>query len=488
MHRMTSHRPLFRTTFISSFLTAAFLLTTIPDGAGQALAQRRSGTLPGPSGTIQQTVPVVLRDSLPNGVQIYFTRVNDLPLAEINIIVDAGIITEPEDAHGVAYGVSQLLLAGSSNRSGEMIVNYLTQLGSIVVPYTHYDYSQVYGKTLTKNFSETLGVLADAVSAPQFPAQDLLRLQRDAAVRLFRNSSSGEKATIAAVKRICGENSTLSRSLLPTEEEVQALTLEKLRAFHSSRYQPQRTTVIITGNLDYRFVKTALIEAFGKWTRGNTVIAAADAAGDGVAPNSVLLLSDSTTPNGLTYFRLGHAIGSRNDRNFAPLMLLNSVLGEGAHALLRETLWGKHLISPNFTTAVAFSKDCSYFMISGSASPIVTDSVLTFIEDLLVETARNGVTETALAEARKNVLAGDALTFASNRNLQSLLKEAAVYQIPLEKQFSMREQILAVRAADVQRVAAELLQPGKMSTVVLGDQGKVLPLIEGLGKTAAIRE
>ncbi|MBE0645107.1 MAG: insulinase family protein [Bacteroidetes bacterium] len=438
---------------------------------------------------MQRWVPEVLHDSLPNGLQIYFTRVNDLPLAEINVIVDAGIMVEENDEHGVAYGVNQLLLAGSSNRTGAMISNYLAQLGSIVLPYTHYDYSQLYAKTLSKNFSATLGVIADAVSTPKFPEQELLRLQRDAALRLFRHSSSGEKATIAAVQSLCGESSAMSRTLLPTEEEVQALTLDQLHAFHSAWYQPQRTTVIITGNLDYRFIRTALIEAFGKWERGTAT--SQEQSFHGTMPlgtnKPVLLLADTTTPRGLAYFRMGCRIGARNGRDFAALMLLNSILGDGAESMLRKTLWGNHLISPNFSTTVAYSRDCSYFMISGSSSPMMTDSVLQSVDDMLVDIARHGVGEGALSAAREAMLAQDAITFASNRNLQSLLKEAVVYGIPVQVQFAVNETIRKVSVDDIQRVAREILQPDKMETVILGDAERIKPLIDATGRTALVR-
>lgn len=437
-------------------------------------------------GTQGRQMPVVIRDSLPNGLHILFTRINEIPLAEISVVVDAGIALETNDNHGAAYGVNQLLLAGSSNRAGDMVANYLSELGSVVYPYLHYDYAQLYAKTLTRSFSGTLAVMADAVSAPSLPEQALLRLKRDASLRLSRKSSSGERATIMAVQRLCGDGHVMSRLLQPTAEEVEALTIEKLRAYHATWYQPRRTTVIITGNLEYAFVRTALLEAFGRWENRENVKNIS--VSTGALDQSVVVVPDSTTLNGRAYFRIGGRALLRNDDDFLAQMLLNNILSDGPQSRLHQTLWSKHLVSPNFSTAVAFSRDCSYFMISGSASPMLTDSVLLFVQEAIVDIAREGVTEKELSAAKNSLLTDDALSYGLNRNLQSLLKEMTVYGLSLEQLFAFSANIRAVSSKDIQRVAQTVLDPSRLQTVVLGSEEKIVRFIRSMGKKVRIVE
>lgn len=444
-----------------------------------ALGQKKAGALPAAAGPLRQHVPQVVLDSLPNGLRIMFTRVNELPLVEINVIVDAGIGLEQPDAHGVAYAVNRLLMAGNKERTGEMISNYAAELGSVIIPYVHYDYAQLYAKTLAKNFSATLGLLAGGVTTPLFPQQALQRLQQDGSVRLLRNVSGGERATLAAVRCLCGAASPLSRSLLPTAEEVQALSIEGIRKFHASWYHPKRTTVIITGNLDYAFARTAVLEAFGKWRNGEegTVPAAVETA----PVKSLAFVADSATPSGLAYFRIGGRGVLRGDDDFAALMLLNSVFSDGPESILRRALWSGHMISPNFTSAIAFSRECGYFIISGSASPMLSDSVLTYIQEAVDRLINDGVSDGQLAEARRSLLAGESLTFATNRNLQGILKEAAVYGIPVGTALRFAESVRAVDKDDIQRVAKKVLGSGHRQTVVLGTAEKIVPILRDMG-------
>ena len=344
---------------------SARLSLTILVVAGWALAaapvsmgQQGASAIPAASGPVQRTIPDVVRDSLPNGVQILFARVNDLPLTEINVIVDAGLSRETHANRGAAWALNQLLLDANRNRTAEMVRTYLAELGSTVIPYAHYDYAQLYGRTLARNFSATLGVMADATVGPSLREQALVALQRTAPARLRRLPSSGERATVAAVRSVCGEEHVLSRYVLPEVEDVERLSLDELKEFHAAWYQPRRTTVIVTGNLDYRFVRTAIIEGFGSWeapaagARLHTAIDAPDVIGDG--RSLVRLLPDDATPNGLAYFRLGVRAPLRGEKDFIATILLNSILSDGPESRLRRMFWERHVISPSFTAAVAF--------------------------------------------------------------------------------------------------------------------------------------
>lgn len=437
-------------------------------------------------------IPTVERERLPNGLHILFARVNDLPLAEINIIVDAGITREDASSRGAAWTVNQMLLAGGRQRTGEMVTNYLIELGSIVIPYVHYDYAQLYGRMLAKNFSGTLGVMADVVSAPALPRQALLTLQKNASTSLQRIASSGERATMTAVQRLCGDGHVMARYLQPTPEEVSQLDLPRLNAFHAAWYRPERTTVIVTGNLDWSFVRTSVIEAFGRWEASTPAPPTAPSTTttpgttDGAQP--IWMIPDSETPNGLAYFRLGVRAPLRGDDAFAATLILNSIVSDGPSSRLRQTFWGERVISPNFTAAVAFSRDCAYFMISGSATPVLADSVLRFAQEAVLAIARDGVTDEELSAAKASLLANEVLTFASNRNVQNLLKESVVHGIPYDEMVGFAPRLRAVTATEIQQLAQRLFESERWRMVLLGNEEKLTPALSTSGRAVRIAQ
>jgi predicted Zn-dependent peptidase len=429
--------------------------------------------------------PEIRQDSLANGLRVLFARVNSIPLAEISILVDAGTDRERPALPGVAHFTTQMLLKGSADRDEAMISRRLDQLGSYVTAYTHYDYAQLYAKTLRRNFRSTLEIMADAVQRPTFPSVEIDRYRQEAARTMLRMpSSAGEKASSRAISMTCGPDHALTRPLQPEVKDFEPLSREDLQAFHSQNYSPDRCTVIISGDLDYAFVRTLLLEVFGRWKRGeNTPDAQRSEAAGGQA---FTLINDTEVSKGLAYVRIAVPTMSRDDEDMPALVLFNSILSEGDSSRLRRALWDDQLLSPSFTSSLGFSRDCGYMMISGSVSPQLADSVITIVEHLLDGLAAEGISAAQLRRAQERLLVDSPLTFASNRNLLSLLKEVAVYGVDLGQVLHFEDRIRRVTVEDIRRLASELFSAHRRRTVLLGDAEKLLPELRAAGREVVI--
>ncbi|MBN1447407.1 MAG: insulinase family protein, partial [Bacteroidetes bacterium] len=433
-------------------------------------------------------IPDVREKILPNGLRILFTRVNDIPLAEMSVIVDAGIMRDPMDVPAVAYVTNQLMLRGSRDWSRDMLERRLDQLGTIVLPYAHYDYAQVYAKMLTKNFRSSLELVADAVLHPTFPEQELDVFKREASTTLVRmGRSSGERATIHTLRMLCGNTTAVAQSMLPLEGEVARLKAADLRRFHAEWYRPEHTTVIVTGDLDFDFLLTIMTEFFGRWESPEKDVTGNNRPDNGGAehdhgasadltaasPATVTVINDTTTTKGLAYYRFGAPMVARADADVPALLSLVSILAEGDSSRLRQKMWGDNVISPTFASTLVFTRSCSYLMISGSAPPAMAGTIYGLLSELLTDLAQDDISESELIRARTSLLAESPLLFSSNRSMQKLLKEAVVYGISIDDALRVSADLAAVSKEDIQRVARTLLDPLRFHLTVLGN-GRVL--------------
>ena len=447
--------------------------------------QSRSG-IPGPKGKLHTSIPSVVTDTLANGLRYYFTRVNDLPVAEFNVIVDAGISTELKGETGFAFITAQLLLSGSEKRTKGMIDDFLHEQASVVVPYAHYDYAQLYVKTLSRNFSASMDVVADAVTRPKFPEQELARFTAQAATDLpDQRMSGGERASHEMINILCGQGHVLTRRPQPTQSDLIPVTREKLREFHARCYSPERATVIVTGDLDPSFVRTVLQEQFGSWKRSRHPVVSPEPP----APSGYthLVVDDSATARQLAYYRIGMPALLQNDPRFPALVALNSLLSDGTGSRLRSALWGRHTVAPSFKSSIGFSRDCSYLLIAGSTSPFLADSVILYVQDELEALATKGISKKELDDVLTELLRDNALLFSSNRNVQSLLKEMVVYGGTAASVFSFPDRLAALTVAEVNALAKELFQKNKIHVVVYGNASKLLtPLTTVLGAVPVV--
>jgi zinc protease len=434
----------------------------------QSLSGQGRSAIPAPKGGIVTSVPAVISDTLPNGLRFFLAKVNDVPVAEISIIIDAGLSREQGDEAGLAYVTTQLLLAGSEKRTKQTIDDFLHEQATVILPYTHYDYAQLYVKTLNRNFSASLDVAADVIVNPTFSGQMLSALKNQAATRLpDQTLGAGSKATQELVGMLCGEASVLSKRLQPTQSDIEPITEAQIREFHQRCYTPERTTVIVTGDLDPAFVRTVLTERFGAWKRSGTLRSFSAPSTSAASRN--LILDDTSTVQNFAYFRFGLPAIPQSDRRFPALIVLNSILGEGNDARLRTALWGRHVVSPSFTSNISVAKECAYLIISGSTSPVLADSVIILVKNELLSLATTGIGEDELKRVKDELLRDSPLMFASNRNLQSLLKEAAVYGTPVQEVFSFTERLRELSLTEVNSFAKELFDASRLNIVVLGN-------------------
>jgi zinc protease len=461
--------------FLPRILLAAFTFGVL----GTAIHAQRASTVPGPKGELRVSVPSIISDSLPNGLRYHVTRINDIPITDISIIVDAGLSREQQGEAGLAFAVTRLLPAGGEQRTKQMIQDYLHEQASVILPYTHYDYAQLYARALNRNFSSTMDILGDILVNPAFPESDLALLKHHAATSLPEQPyGSGERASREMIAMLCGEEHVLMRRMQPNERELRTLSRDKLVDFHRRHYAPERTTVIVTGNLDPAFIRTVLIERFGAWRRSDS------STPDRTPPPRYmprnLLIDDTTTVHSLAYFRLGIPALPRHDQRFPALILLNSLLGDGQDSRLSKALWGRHIVSPSFTSNLGMSRDCSYLIISGSATPALADSVVILVQDELRTLANNGVTEAEIERVKRELLHDGHSMFASNRSVQNLLKDVSVYGGTIESVFAFPERLAAVTAADVNALAKELFEKRSLSVVILGNAATLRVRLRGV--------
>ena len=70
--------------------------------------------------------------------------------------------------------------------------------------------------------------------------------------------------------------------------------------------------------------------------------------------------------------------------------------------------------------------------------------------------------------------------FETTRNLAQKLEELVVYNLPEDAYQSFVQAVEKVTAADVQKAAAEYIQPDKMAVVIVGDRKAIEPGIAAL--------
>ncbi len=425
----------------------------------------------------ERPVPLsIVRDSLPNGLHIIYTRVNELPLVEWNLIIHAGAANDPAGKEGLAAMTAQVLLSDAPRGERPPIPATLAQLASSMTTYAGAEYSQIYARSLARHALQALDMLVEIARNPALTPDAIREKARVMQTGISSmNRGAGEAVTRALLAGMYGPSHPAVRMSDMSSATVNALTLDDVQRFHRTWYVPGNMTLIITGNVEYASLRDVIADRFANWASGSLPISTATMPAH--APGMLLVVED--TPQQVVPMRVAIPGPARNDPRATAYLVLNHILGEGRASRLFRAFWGDRFIHPSFQSDILFFRDASTIIVSGNAPVRLADSVSTIVMGVVEAIAANGVTNEELASA-KLALAGTSMyEFTTNRKVQSLLQDAVTNAYDPMHITRFKQEVDAVTIADLQAIASELTASQKVWMAISGS----LPALHGASRT-----
>ncbi|MBL0175410.1 MAG: insulinase family protein [Ignavibacteria bacterium] len=461
-----------RAVAIAALLAFALFMTPAHAQKKKSPSKKGAATPALASAPARSPLPPVTVDSLSNGLRLLFCRVNDLPLVEVNLIVNAGVLREPEGKEGLAQLMGKLIFSGTPARSRMKIVGDLSTLGSTLTSSTGYENTQLYLRCLSRNFRQSVDILADVASNARFTEADVRATVRDMAASMAASRvNAGERATQTMLANLFGAGHPLTRSLSGGATALDSLTVPVIREYYDTHYRPGNATLVIVGDVNVPAMKTVLEDRFAQWKPTAASRAALPARSPRVVPVSVIDLPEQR----YTSLRLGVRTLPRNDADVPVLLLLNQILGGTQESRLHRKMWSEHLLMPGFFSTAGFSSEGGYLVITGNAPAARIDSTLLWLDEALDALGAGPITDAELARAKRELTVDFEFEFATNRDMHARLREAVQYGLDPNAFASFPARIASVRGEDVARLARTLFARDRRTLVLAGASARFLP-------------
>jgi zinc protease len=137
------------------------------------------------------TVPVVTRESMDNGIQLFLLEDHELPLFRMTLIMKGGEAYNPTDKLGLAGITAEVLRSGGSNTvSGDDIDELLESTGGSIETSVDNETTTITINVLIENAEDALRMVRDLLKDPAYPQEKIdlaLTQQRSAISRRWRD-------------------------------------------------------------------------------------------------------------------------------------------------------------------------------------------------------------------------------------------------------------------------------------------------------------
>jgi zinc protease len=298
------------------FLTCLVIICA----AGTAvLAQKQT---PPPGGTPRDfKLPAKKIDKLSNGLTSTLVQYGAIPKVNINIIIKTGNIHEGPEEVWLGDLTGNLMREGTTTMDFKTIAKKVAAMGGEVSVSTGPNQMTISGSVLSEFAPDLVKILADIVINPAFPANELERLKNDLKRQLSVQKGVPQNQATEKFRSIVYKGHAYGR-YFPTEEMLNAYTLEKAKGFYDKNLGAKRTVVYAVGKFDEAAVKKAIDEAFGKWKEGPDVNYPVATP---VKTNEVAMIDRKGAPQ--TTVILGLPTLDPSKADYLPLQVTNSLLG-----------------------------------------------------------------------------------------------------------------------------------------------------------------
>ncbi len=421
--------------------------------------------------------------TLSNGMKVVLATRTTVPVVEFSLQMNAGYAADQFGKPGTADLAMAMLDEGTKSRSALQISDELQRLGAELGAGSNLDMSSVGMSALKKNLDASLDLYADVILNPSFPGKEFDRLKKQQLAGIQREKTQPFNMALRVFPKLMyGEGHAYALPLTGsgTEASVKSLELDELKAFHSTWFKPNNATLVVVGDITMSELMPKLEKRFGGWRQGDVPT---KNLGDVDLPESTVVYIIDRPDSEQSIIFAGHLAPPKSDSEQLAIEAMNDILGGSFTARINMNLredkhWSYGARSPVFDTA-AQRPFIAY-------APVQTDKTAESIAEINKEISgiRSDAmppTEEELAKIKDKKTLTLPGRWETNDAVQGDIVQMQRFGLPDDHWATYAQRVRALTLNDVSQQARRVLQPGKMTWVVVGDRAKIEEKVRGLG-------
>jgi len=416
---------------------------------------------------------------LPNGLKVVLSPDRTAPTATIAAYYGVGLRNEPRNRTGFAHLFEHMMFQGSSNLGKNEFINLVQSNGGSLNGSTRFDYTNYFEIVPAHTLRTMLWAEADRMRGLAIDQAMLTNQQgvvkSEVRVNVLNQPYGG--FPWLDLPQHANTNWYNSHNFYGDLAELDAATLEDVRAFHKTFYAPNNAVVVVVGDFQSAEAMGMIREYFG-----NIPSAPQPAKPDLTEPRQVKEKRVSKPDDKANRPALAFAyhMPDRNTPEFYAMGLLDQLLLQGNDALLRQALVQKGGLTGSVTGGINLLGNMFNYSgpmlwtVSLFHDKNVTGERILAASDSVVERLRSTLVDQAtLDRARIKLRSGFYDVMNSGFGRADLLASFALFDDDPSRINRIESEFRKVTPAILRRTAAEYLRP--TNRTVLSIEPKAAP-------------
>ena len=431
-------------------------------------------SLPTPGDPPTPGFPALQRTTLSNGLQVILAERSAVPVVSFGLLLDAGYAAD----HGGAVGTANLAMAmldeGTESRDALKIAEELAALGAELSSGSNLDLSTVQLSSLKENLDPSLDIFADVILNPSFDPDELERLRRQQLAAIQREKVTPRSMGLRVLPRLLyGEDHAYGIPFTGsgTEESVAALTREDLLGFHDTWFKPNHAVLVVAGDITMEEVEPKLEALFADWNPGD--IPEKPLGEVGLPEKSRVYLIDR--PDSLqSIIFAGHIAPPKANPEEISIEAMNEVLGGSFSARINMNLReDKHWAYGAYSYFVDARGQRPFL----AYAPVQSDKTVEAMREIEKELNEIVAARPPTEDERNRAVNKKTLTLPGRWETAGSVAGAVAgmvrFGFPDDYWEGYPEKMRTQTVETLSRAAQNVLRPGQLTWVVVGDRSQI---------------
>jgi zinc protease len=423
-------------------------------------------------------VPTIWKATLANGIQVYGIQNKELPLFELNLVINGGVYQDKIELPGVAGMVASVLPQGTKNRTPEELEEEIELLGSSINMYAGREDMSVNASSLSRNFDKTVALLKEIILEPRWDTAEFSMAQNRTKNNIIQAEAQPRSvANMLFNKLLYGTDHIFGYNTRGTKESIGKITINDLKNYYNKSFSPSVSKILIAGNVSKEQVLEALKPLETEWkakeVKWNTY-----AIPQNPEKSQIYFVDIPGSRQSVIY--IGYLALSRTDPDYVKADFVNYRIGGAFTSILNQILREQKGYTYGASSYFQEMKVKAPFVVSTSVRSDATFESVKIIKDEM-EKYRNGINENDLQFIKNCMILSNALRFETNGSLVGMLSTMSKYGLPDDYIKKEENVIKNMTIEEHKTITDKYIVPDKMYYVIVGDATTQMKPLEKIG-------
>lgn len=404
--------------------------------------------------------------TLANGLRVYAIRDTGTATVSVQVWYDVGSKDDPKGRSGFAHMFEHLMFKATRNLVPEQFDRLTEDVGGFNNASTADDYTNYYQTVPANHLQRLLFAEADRMASLVVEPTSFAS-ERDVVKEELRSRVLAQpygKLFSFYLPEISYTTHPYARPGIGSIEDLEAASIDDVRAFHATYYRPDNAVLVVAGNFDPKQLDAWIDQYFAPIKKPNRPIPRVTVAEPERTAAIARTVYEENTP--LPAIVMSYPIPADREADSAPLAVLNAVMSAGESSRLYESLVYRDQIAQAAGTFLDSKQSTGIFavyaILAGGKSVEAGEA------GLKAEIARvrdKPITDAELNEAKNQLLTAAIQQRETADGKASAIANAVIIDGDPKAADRQLTALAAVTAADVQRVARRYLADNRSATL-----------------------